>query len=224
MYDLSLKLLKYNFFVNAFIPYVTLPANVTRYGLTVGEVSQLTAFLTLWNSKFASYVDPLMYGPISVDGVNTAYLSGFPLTQSIRNKIKGNVSLTLSSEEKAISMLRASDTVWSRAPLPKNAPTLACIFTTSMMMRFLAINPELPFKKAKPPYVHAIGVKMAIVGVGSPPPPPEAYVRLDDETETIFETLFTAGQVGKVAYVIAFYVNSRNEAGNDSLPYIITIV
>jgi len=49
-------------------------------------------------------------------------------------------------------------------------------------------------------------------------------VRLDDETETIFEVLFTAGQVGKVAYIVAFYINSRGEAGNDSMPYIITIV
>jgi len=223
MYSLSLKLLRYNFFINAFITFVIKPANITRYGLTANEVTQLTDFLTAWNSRFASYVDPITHGSITIDAINTVYWVGFPLTQSIRHKIKGNLTLTLSSEEKAICQLKTGDTVKSNAPLPKNAPSLACIFTTSMMMRFVALNPDLPFKKAKPPYAHAIGVKMAIVGVGGVPLPSD-YVRLDDETETIFEVLFTAGQVGKVAYIVAFYINSRGEAGNDSMPYIITIV
>ena len=48
--------------------------------------------------------------------------------------------------------------------------------------------------------------------------------RQEDETTTDFEMLFTTPQVNKVLYMIGFYINSKNEAGKDGLPFIITII
>ena len=92
------------------------------------------------------------------------------------------------------------------------------------MMKLIAVSTENPFKKGKEKGIAAVGLKMAIVDPGSRPPTSADYVRQEDETTTDFEMLFTAAQAGKVVYIIAFYLNSRNQAGPDSIPYIITII
>jgi len=224
MNQLSFKILRYNFFVNAFIPFVTTPANIARYGLSASQVLALTNFLIEWNSKFAAYVDPLTNGHVTVDAINAAYQEGFTLTQSVRSTIKNDITITLTSQERAICNLRRADTTLTRSGIPKISPCITCILQSSMNMTFAGINPENPFKRAKPPGVHSIGLKIAVTNAGDPPPRPDAYVRQEDENNSIFEMLFTASQVGKTLYIIGFYINSRNEAGPDSIPYIVTII
>ena len=101
------------------------------------------------------------------------------------------------------------------------SPALACIFQSPLMLTFIAINPLLPFKKAKP---FNIGLKMAITDAGAPPPKPEAYIRQENETTTEFEMLFTSDQVGKTCYLIGFYIDAKGVAGKDGIPCVVTIV
>ncbi len=224
MNTLSFKIMRYNFFVNAFIPFVTTAASIARYGLSASQVASLTAFLTDWNTKFAAYVDPLTNGHVTVNAVNGAYQDGYTLTQSVRMTIKSDITITLSSAEMAICNLKRPDTTYTAAGIPKSKPAITCVLQVPMHMTFAAPASENPFKRAKPPGVHAIGIKIAIVGTGAAPPAATDYVRQEDETTSEFEMLFTAGQAGKVLYLIAFYINSRGEAGPDSIPYIITII
>ena len=224
MKNLSFKILLYNVFLNNFIPFITTTANVTRFGWTTIQVTAFTNLLTSWNLKYADYINPLNFGSTTIiDAINTAYQAAFAVTQGARNQLIGNTTIILTSAEKSMCNIKDRDNTRTSTGIPKNAPTLACIFISMMMMRFAALNPLLPFKKAKPPYAHSIGVKIAITGPGALPPADSDYVRQDDETDTVFETLFTAAQVGKTAYVKVFYINSRSEAGPDSIPYIISI-
>ena len=224
MKNLSFKLLLYNVFINNFIPFITTTANVTRFGWTSIQVSAFNALLTSWNLKYADYINPLNYGSTTIiNAINTAYQAAFLVTQGARNQLMGNTTIVLTSAEKSMCNIKDRDNTRTPSIIPTNAPTLACIYVGMMMMRFAALNPLLPFKKAKPSFAHFIGVKIAITGAGAAAPTDSDYVRQDDETETVFEALFTAGQVGKVAWVKVFYINSRGEAGPDSMPYIITI-
>jgi len=224
MITLSFKIMRYNYFVNAFIPFVTTTANAARFGLTTVQVAALTGFLSDWNTKMLAYVNPVTNGHLTVDAINAAYQNGFTLTQSIRGIIKRNTTITLTSEERLVLGLKRGDTTHTPAGIPKSAPAITCILQSSMNMTLVAIFPENPFKRAKPPGVAAIGFKTAIIKAGDPPPTLADYVRQEDETTSVFEMLFTAAQVGKTLYIIGFYINARNEAGADGLPYSVTII
>ena len=220
---LSFKILRYNFFVNSFIPYVTTPDAIIRYGITPVQLSALQDFLKKWNNDFANYVNPLSTGKIVIDTQNGDYQKGFILTQSIRSMIKNNTTITLSSEERVvceISKLGSSGT----SGVPKYSPSIACMVQSSLSLMFLAINPALMHSAAKPPGIAAIGFKIAITDAGAPIPPPEAYARQENETSTYFEMLFTSGQVGKTLYIIGFYINGKGVAGKDGIPCVVTIV
>ncbi len=221
---LSYKIMRYNYFVNAFIPYVTSTAAATRYGLTSLQVAALTAFLADWNTKMGAYVNPITNGPISTNAINTAYQAGFPLTQGIRATIKNNTTITLTSEERAICNLRTPSRTNTPKGLPKSAPAFVCVEITPLGMKFLGLDPLNPFKEGKPPGIFAIGLKTAITSAGAPAPRLEQYERQENETLIDFEMLFTAAQVGETFYMIGFYINSRGEAGKDGIPFIITIM
>jgi len=224
MFPLSFKILRYNFFVNAFVTYLVLPANVTRFSLSAATVTALNNFLSDWNTKFAAYVSPLTNGRNTVDAINAAYISGFSLTQSIRGIIKNLTGITLTSEERTILNIKRPDAAHSPSGVPKNAPCLTCISLTSLVAKILALNTDNLYKKGRPHGIALYGIKMAIVNAGDPPPADRDYQRQEDETITDFDMLFTSADVGKTAYVIAFYINTRNEAGPDSMPYIFTII
>ena len=224
MLTLSFKILRYNFFVNSFIPYVTTPDAILRYGLTTVQVDALNAFLKKWNSDFGNYVDPLSTSHIVVDTQNGDYASGFTLTQSVRSLIKNNTTITLSSEERAVCEILKPSTSGNSAGIPKYSPALASYAQSSLSLLFSAINPALIHSGAKPKGVSYLGLKIAITDAGAPAPKPEDYVRQENETVTDFEMLFTSSQVGKTLYIIGFYINSKNQAGKDGIPCIVTIV
>ena len=224
MTRLSFKILMWNYFINAFIPLITTVAGAIRYGLTAVEVSALNGYLTDWNLKFAAYVNPLTNGPVTIDAINMAYKTGYPLVSSTRISIKDNTTIVLTSEEKRIMQIKDSSGHGGFLPVPNKAPVLACIAKEPLMLHFVALNPALPFKRAKPNGVDAIGIKTAIVREGEPAPPLSAYERQDDETETTFEMLFTADQVGKILFIIGFYLNPRGEAGQDGFTFSVKIM
>ena len=202
---------------------LVLPANVIRFSLSAATVTALNSFLADWNTKFAAYVSPITNGRNTVDAINASYQAGFTLTQSIRAIIKNLVSIALTSEERSILNIKRPVSP-SSTGIPKDAPSLTSISITALVIKLLALNPSNPFKKGKPSGISLIGVKMAITNAGAPPPSLSDYVRQEDESITDFDMLFTSLQVGKTAYIIAFYINTRNQAGPDSLPYIITII
>ena len=222
--NLSFKILRFNFYVNSMIPFATTSGGITRYSLSTLQVTALTDFLLDWNAKLSSYVDPLTHGSVTIDAINDAYQTGFTLTTSIKNQVKNNTTITLSSQEKAVFGIRKQDTVKTSKGIPKSSPSITCVLQGYLSILLVALDPLNIFKRAKPSGVSLIGFKLAVTDAGAPAPKPEDYVRQEDETETVSEMLFTSEQVGKTAYIIGFYINSKGQAGKDSIPYIITII
>lgn len=224
MYNLlSLRILVYNIFVNVFIPFVVLPANVTRFGISLTQVTALNNFLIDWNVKFADYINPLTYGRVSISAIHSAFAFGFPLTQGVRSRIKSDPTITLTTQEREICNIPLPDSSRKRSKIPTIAPALACIMVSYLLMKFVVINPFLLFKRAKPSGVSFVGYKTAITAAGAPAPKIEDYVTQEPVTDTEFEIPFTVDQIGKTLYIIAYYINSKNEAGPDSIPVMVTI-
>ncbi|MEI8138207.1 MAG: hypothetical protein WCH21_12855 [Bacteroidota bacterium] len=221
---LSFKILRFNYYVAAMIPFATSPEAIARFGFSAAQVLALTNFLIDWNAKLSSYVNPLTNGHVTVDAINGAYQYGFTLVTSIKNQVKNNTTVTLSSEERAIFGIRKAVVVPGSKGIPKSSPAITCVIQVALSMTLVALDPLNIFKRAKPPGVSYIGFKTAITETGALPPKPADYVRQENETETIFEILFTSAQVGKTFYIIGFYINSKGEAGKDGIPYSIIIM
>jgi hypothetical protein len=206
------------------IPFAITSEGILRYGFTTIQVTAMTDFLLDWNAKLKSYVDPLTHGKITVDAINGVYQSGFILITSIKNQVKNNTTITLSSQEKAIFGLYKPLLPSGGKGLPKSSPSITCVLQAYLSMTLVALDPLNIFKRAKPPGISYLGFKTAITEAGAPAPKLTDYARQENETETVFEMLFTADQIGKTFYIIGFYINGKGEAGKDSIPYIITIM
>lgn len=218
---ISAKILKYNFFMDQFIDFVTTPDNILRYGLTTTQVDALNVLRGTFQEDFKPYVNPLFNNPVVVNAMNTDYQNLFIQTQSVRFLIQNNPNITLSSQELAICQLKKHSKTTNSGAIPKMSPAICCIIQSSMMLTFIAVNPKLPFKKAKP---FTIGLKMAITEAGAPAPGPEDYIREENEEDTKFEMLFNSSQVGKTCYLIGFYIDSKGNVGKDGIPCIVTII
>ena len=91
-------------------------------------------------------------------------------------------------------------------------------------MRFIAFDPTTLSGGKSRKMWRQQELKTAITEAGTPAPGIKCYVIQNPENLTEFEMLFTSDQVGKTFYIICYYLNARNEAGKDGLPYSVTII
>ena len=221
--EIAIKLLVYNVFVRGFIPYVTTDDNKVRYGISATQASALTAFLTLWTSKYDVNVAPLTHTPGTESDLIDAYQTGFPLTNSIRGKIKLDTTITLSALERQVLDLPKPNPRRHHVDVPNYGPSFVCTGLIPLKATMAAINPDNVFKRAKPPGVDLIGVEMVITEFNAPVPKDEDYIRQSDENGTTFDVLFTNAQSGKRAYIRGFYINARGEESPRGIPCVFTI-
>jgi hypothetical protein len=220
---LSSKLMMFNFFILAFGPFVLLPLNVIRFGITPDQVTALTAMLADWKIKFGAYSDPNTWNTNSINDVNTLYLAFFKLTEGIKKQISANTTVVLLNLERIILDIKSPTARRSHVKVPDFSPVMICIEKLSMMMKIIAMNPVNPFDRKKPDGADSIGYRIAITDAGVIAKP-ENYVTQVPETSTEFELLFTLDQVGKTVWIIAFYINARGEVGADGFAYSTTIL
>ena len=221
---LSVKIMLYNFFLRAFVPYVLIPANKVKFGITPDQVTNLGESLTDFTDNFDLYSDPETHDTPVINDMNVSYESCFLLTEGIRKQIKSNSTIVLSGLDRRMLNIPVPPPRRSHVKVPDIKPVVVCVFKTELLMKFIVFDPNNPFRKAKPPGVASIGVKVAITAAGAPAPGIKDYVVKTPENSTEFEMLFTADQVGKTFYIICYYLNARNEEGKDGLPYSVTII
>ena len=221
---LSIKIMLYNFFLRIFVPYCQDPINVTRFGISPDQAASLQDESKTFFFNFDLYVDPNSYSTPVVNDTNTSYLACFQVSESIKNQIKSNTTIKLSGVERWILDIPVPVPHRSHVKVPDIEPAVVCVLKASLLMKFIAFNPTNPFKKGKPTDVSSIGIKIAYTDAGAPPPNLKDYITQIPEKNIEFEMLFTSDQVGKTLYIICYYLNNRNEAGKDGLPYSVTII
>ena len=57
MFQLSYKILRFNFYQSSLITYINTPAGIIRYGLTPPQVAAIAAFTASWAPDFRNYVN-----------------------------------------------------------------------------------------------------------------------------------------------------------------------
>ena len=221
---LSVKILLYKLFLDFFVAFVLLPANIIRFGITPDQSDSLTSESDDFYKKFKFYVDPNEYSTPVVNDMTVSYLKCLITTDSIRKQIRSNVSIIISGVERWILDIPTPAPFRSHVKVPDIQPAVVCVFQSSMLMKFVAFDPSAPFKRGKPKDVNSIGIKTCIVAKGAPAPDIKDYINQTPEKNIEFEMLFTADQVGKTLYIICYYLNNRNEAGKDGLAYSVTII
>ena len=221
---LSVKIMLYNFFIRAFVPFVLIPANKLRFGITPDQETSLNNHLLKFTTNFDLYTDPAKHSEPVINDTNVAYQNAMTVVEGVRKQIKSNSTVELSGLDLVILNIPVSTPRRNHVNVPDKEPVVVCVMKSPLLMRFIAFDPTNPFKRAKPADVEAIGIKTAIVPTGSLPPNIKDYVIQTPENNTEFEILFNSAQVGQTFYIICYYLNNRNEAGKDGLPFSITII
>jgi len=214
--NLSKKIMDYNFFVRAFIPYVTTAGGITRYGLSPLMVTTLTDFLSGWITKFDAYVDPLTNGTATRSDVNEAYLVGYPLTEGVRANIKGNTTITLSGIERIVLNIPKPAARKSHLKPQKVGPSFICIGNVDGVYTMIATDTMNPRVFGKPEG-NDIGLKIAFTKVGDALPGPAEFARMPDETTAEFELIVSAANNGKLMSLKGTYINARGEESDDGV-------
>jgi hypothetical protein len=219
---LSIKIMNYNFFVRAFIPYVTTAGGIARYGLSTLVVTALTDFLVDWIAKFDAYADPLTNSTATTTDVNEAYLVGFPLTEGVRANIKGNTTITLSGVERIVLNLKKPSNRRGHVLPQKTGPSFICIGNVDGSYTMIASDTLNPRVFGKPDG-NDIGLKIAFTKVGDALAGPDDFHRMPDETTAEFELIVSAANNGKLMSLKGTYINARGEEGDDGVVFMMVV-
>jgi len=222
--NLSNLILQFNFYFIAFAAYINRTGVAARLGISTAQKTDMNDKAVTFNDNLLLYAAPDTHNSGSVNDMNVSYAECYALVEAFKKQIKANTSVVLTGADRINLGMPEDKPHRSRVPVPTITPAVLCVKISPLAMKFIAFDTTNPFKKGKPTDVGSVGVKMAIVGVGAPPPIETDYIKLDPVKQTEFELLFTAGQAGKMVYVICYYLNPRGEAGPESLPCSVKII
>ncbi len=218
---LSTKILLFNFELKFFVAYIVV--NFADLFLTSDQKDEIQAMWTDWGTPFDAYTDPNTHNTITVTAMNDLYIANRSAVDGVKQQIKSNPSITLTALDYANLYIPKPKTTRSRIPAVGYAPVVSCISNSHLLPVFFVADPNHPAKRGKPKDVAAIGVKICYAGVGATPSADDYRIQ-QSEGRTEFEWPCPSDKVGKVLWVICFYLSPTGEAGPDSNPESITII
>ncbi len=168
MLNLSYKIMQYHFFLKGMTNYIN--TNYVRLGISSDQKDAIVLLFTNWTPKMDAYTNCSTYGTVSITDINALYIATKLITTGVQGQISSNPTVTLTGADYANLGIAKPKARRTYVPAVKFAPVVSCISNTTLMPVFFAFNPSMPTKKKKPKDVGAIGVRIAFVGVGSPPP------------------------------------------------------
>jgi hypothetical protein len=228
----------FNTEVTSSVPYLVLPANVTRLQLPSQTVTDIGTNFTNWGNKWTPYIDPAQHTDISVININNAYHSFHPLIEGVKKMLKSNTAITLTGDDYGSIHIHQDLDHRAHVPRPTVAPANQVIKTSHLVTKIFTNNPQEGFENQTklPVDVKKVGRKIAVVppfvtpippgggGAAFPVPLPEQYMTLEPIGSTIYDLVFQPEQEGAMAYIITYYINPRGEAGPPSAPFAFRII
>ena len=222
--NLSNLILQFKLRFDAIVNYLSDVAIVARLAISADVMTGLADSKSTFDDSYKPYTNPNEQNSGVTSDMNKAYIYSFTYCENLNTSIKTNPMVVLTGKDR-LNLDIAEDRVRrNHVGVYNVAPAVISIIQYHLRMDFIAFDPTNPFKRGKPKDVHSIGIKVAYVKTGDPAPKPEDYKQLTPEKQTEFELLFTADQLGLTLYIIGFYLNNRNEAGPESIPYSIAII
>ena len=208
---LSIKILLYHFFFKAFVNYVV--ANATRLQLTA-QATVLTTMWTAWMITFDLYTNPISRNTGIISDMNGLFNTNRLFTTGVQTSVVANPLVVLTGNDRLGLDTPIAKKPRTNIPVPSIRPNVSLMTKIALTMKIFIFDPAAPAKK-KPKDVSSCGYKMAIVRAGDPVPPVDSplFINQIPEKDSQFEIYFTLPQVGYTVYILAYYLNYRNEPG-----------
>ena len=209
---LSIKIVLYHFFFKAFVTYVT--ANATRLQLTA-QATVLGTMWTAWLITFELYTNPISRNSGIVSDMNGLFNANRIFTTGVQTSVVANPLVVLIGNDRLALDTPIKKTPRTNIPVPTARPNVALMTKTALTMKIFIFDPAFPTRKKKDKDIFSIGYKMAIVKSTDPVPPVDSplFINQIPEKNTQFEIYFTLPQVTYTVYILAYYLNYKNEAG-----------
>jgi hypothetical protein len=216
----------YNVYFAIVVAYLT--ANAVRLGIDPNDIAALAAILLVWNDLYPKSTNPHTATHSIIVDKNAARANGETRLRKVYDDIPNSVLIT---EDRSTLHLSERDTVLTHASVPAVAPDceVSKLGHLYHVLRFR--TPEVG-GHAKPEGVASIEVYSVlsdsaaypapgtlpgdVTGPGTPGTPanPEQYFHHAASTGKFLVTVnFTLDQVGKRAFYLARYKNTRGEFG-----------
>jgi hypothetical protein len=213
----------FNSEVTISVPYIN--TNQLPLKVTATQATELTDFLTDWNTLWAKYIDPTQHTDTVVHDVINLYHNFHSSIQGIKAQIKNNKSITLTEEIISKVHIHVDAPHRAAVPVPGFAPVNQLIKSTHLVNKIWTFNPQpgMENETSMPIDVVRIARKMAVVADGVTPSA-ENYHAITQVGVTMYDIVFSPEQEGAMAWLITSYVNHRGQEGPSSPPFKFRII
>jgi len=181
------------------------------WSIPTTEFTALTTLQTAWNTAWnkAKNKDTRSRADVQAKKeARKAFQSA--LRKFVRQWLAFNSKVT-DADREALG-LKVKDIEPTPMPVPDRAPDITIDAIKHLSHKLRLTDPANPHTQSKPKGVRAIQV-FRFVGTSAPTDVSE-YQFVGDATRFLFESKFTLADVGKTAYYLARYVNTRGIPGN----------
>lgn len=124
--------------------------------------------------------------------------------RALRQQLKHNMAVKLLAADYSALNIHANKTTRTRAKPPIYAPENTVTRREHLVVGIAAWQPQAAgdTHRRMPPEARAIGMQMALVAHGAPPPNSTDYQHLPESTRARFNLTFESGQVGMDCYLV----------------------
>ena len=214
----------FNTEVNESVSYID--ANKVRLKVDPAQATEELTFLTDWNLKYPLYTGALTHNASTVKDIQDLYHLFHPSLSGLKKQMKNNKAVTLTGTDFGKMHIHQDAATRAHIPRPAFAPTNTLLKNTHLVNQIFTSNPNPPHEKETnlPVDVDKIGRSICYTKVGDPAPAPELYHHIESIGATVYDIVSNALNVGMVANMITFYINSTGEEGPASAPISFIVV
>jgi len=217
MLPYSITIILYNIFLFCFVPYVTLPTNMTRLGLSAGQISTLTTHWGTWQTTYVAYMNPATYGTVNTGAMNNFYAIILAYVSAMQQQIKNNPTVSLTALDYVILVIHQNLSRRGHIPAPTAEAGVVEKKTTHLNTEFVVFDLAHPTHAAKPKDVLRITPFVLYLDHGSPFPLEGDLIEQADVTRMTFDVPHTTSQVGKDGYMQVCFTNDAGQGPRSAI-------
>jgi len=186
-------------------------ASVAAWGILPADVTALVALQLLWNNAFAKASNKQNRSAADVQAKDDARaLYEAALRKFIAQWLANNPKVP-NSERQRMGLTVKTGTRTAK-PVPETYPVAVIDFSTRMQHAIAFADVTMPNTKAKPDGVH--GCEVWVKLGGEAPKSAAECTYLATDTATPYVATFSGDDVGKTAWYMLRWVNTRGERGS----------
>ena len=185
-------------------------ANATAWGITPADVAALVIFQTAWNNAFAKASNKQNRTPADVQAkgdAREAYETA--LRKFVAQWLANNAKVPNSERQRmGLTVKTGSRTA---SPVPETCPVAVIDFSNRLRHTIVFADESTPASKAKPAGVHGCEVWLKLGGEA-----PQSHTEctyLTTDTASPYVATFEGEDMGKTAWYMLRWVNTRGERG-----------